>query len=145
MLLYRKLKNQKGVAIVEFAIALPLLLLLLAGFIEFGFLLYNKQVITNASREGARAAINPLPEPLSDSHIETIVRQYCQANLITFSSVQNEPEVDIRPSEPGRILGVDVIVDVTYEYEFLFNIIRRLFGSNVSTFELGSRTTMRMM
>ena len=45
--------NQKGAALIEFAIVLPLLLLLVFGAIEFGLLFYNKQVITNASREGA--------------------------------------------------------------------------------------------
>ena len=49
--------NQKGAAIVEFAIILPLLLLLIFGMIEFSLLMYNKAMITNASREGARRGI----------------------------------------------------------------------------------------
>jgi hypothetical protein len=49
--------GQKGAAAVEFAVVLPLLVLLLFGSIEFGLLLYNQEVITNASREGARAGI----------------------------------------------------------------------------------------
>ena len=47
-------KCQRGAAAVEFAIVLPLLLVFVFGIIEFGFLLYDKAVITNASREGAR-------------------------------------------------------------------------------------------
>ena len=53
----RKSSSQKGASLVEFALVLPLLMLILWGIIEFGLLLYNKQVITNASREGARAGI----------------------------------------------------------------------------------------
>ena len=49
--------NNKGVAAVEFAIVLPLLLLIVFGIIEFGFLLYDQAVITNASREGARKGV----------------------------------------------------------------------------------------
>ena len=49
----RKSSSQKGASLVEFALVLPLLMLILLGMIEFGLLLYNKQVITNASREGA--------------------------------------------------------------------------------------------
>jgi Flp pilus assembly protein TadG len=48
------IRDQNGGAAVEFAIILPLLIALLFGIVEFGLLLYNKQIITNASREGAR-------------------------------------------------------------------------------------------
>ena len=49
--------EQKGVAALEFAIILPVLLLLTCGIIEFSVALYDKAMITNASREGARAGI----------------------------------------------------------------------------------------
>ena len=51
------IKDQRGAAVVEFAIVLPLLVLMVIGICEFGLLWYNSQVIINASREGARAAI----------------------------------------------------------------------------------------
>jgi len=51
------INNQEGVAAVEFAIILPLLLLFIFGIIEFSLFLYNKQVITNAAREGARRGV----------------------------------------------------------------------------------------
>ena len=47
-------KNNKGASAVEFALVLPILIVLLFGIVEFGLLMYNKAVITNASREGAR-------------------------------------------------------------------------------------------
>ena len=52
-----KVKEQKGAALVEFAIVLPLILLLIFGMIEFSILFDNQAVITNASREGARFGI----------------------------------------------------------------------------------------
>ena len=51
------IKNQDGVTIVEFALIAPLLFLLIFGMIEFSLLLFNKHVITNASREIARAGV----------------------------------------------------------------------------------------
>ena len=48
---------ERGAAVVEFAIVLPFLMLLLIGIIELGLLFYNQQVLTNASREGARSGI----------------------------------------------------------------------------------------
>ena len=51
------IRNEKGGSLVEFAIITPLLFVILFGIFESGLLLYNKAVITNASREGARAGI----------------------------------------------------------------------------------------
>ncbi len=45
---------RRSVAIIEFAIALPLLLLLVLGMIELGWALLKSQQITNAARQGAR-------------------------------------------------------------------------------------------
>jgi hypothetical protein len=51
------LNNPRGAAAVEFAIVLPLLVMFVFGIVEFGIVFYNKAMITNASREAARAAI----------------------------------------------------------------------------------------
>ena len=53
----KSLFSDRGVAAVEFALILPLLLALTFGLIEFGLFMYNQQVLTNAAREGARAGI----------------------------------------------------------------------------------------
>jgi Flp pilus assembly protein TadG len=45
-----KIREQRGGSALEFAIVLSLLVLILFGIIEFGLVLYNQQVITNASR-----------------------------------------------------------------------------------------------
>src|SRR4051794_39794329 len=47
-------QNEKGAIMVEFAIMLPLLVLLLAGIIDFGLLIREHQLLQNAAREGAR-------------------------------------------------------------------------------------------
>ncbi len=49
--------NRKGAAMVELAITLPILLIVFFAIMEFGLILYDKALITNASREGARAGI----------------------------------------------------------------------------------------
>ena len=50
-------KDRRGTAAVEFAIVAPLFFLLIFGMIEFGRMVMVQQIITNASREGARVAI----------------------------------------------------------------------------------------
>ena len=42
---------------VEFVILFPLFLLIIVGIVEFGHLFYVRHTLTNASREGARAAV----------------------------------------------------------------------------------------
>src|SRR2546428_9698739 len=49
--------NERGAVAAEFALLLPVILLILFGTIEFGMIMYSREVITNASREGARAGI----------------------------------------------------------------------------------------
>lgn len=49
--------NERGASAVEFALVLPLLMMILFGIIEFGIALYRQAILTNASREGARVGI----------------------------------------------------------------------------------------
>ena len=53
----RFLKSERGQAMVEFALVLPVLLALLCGIIDFGWLYYNQITLNNAAREGARYAV----------------------------------------------------------------------------------------
>jgi len=126
--------NQKGVAIIEFAIVLPLLLLLVFGAIEFGLLFYNKQVITNASREGARAAIVK-PDPKNPIDIPKIVTDYCNENLIDLGGNAKVPKkIELLTS------GDYITVNLEYTYDFLF---MPFFGFDPSITITG-KTVMRM-
>jgi Flp pilus assembly protein TadG len=58
-----KLKETEGASTVEFAILLPVLVVLLTGIIQFGMAYSNYVSITHAAREGARlAAVNQYDE-----------------------------------------------------------------------------------
>jgi Flp pilus assembly protein TadG len=134
-----KLKSQSGAAAVEFAIILPVLILLVFGTIEFGLLLYNQQVITNASREGARAGIVSQSPRVSDTQISAVITGYCGGNLVTFGS-PNVPTVDIQPPDrTGSIFGDDLMVTVTYNYDFLV-----LSNLGFGPIDMAARTVMKM-
>ncbi len=47
----------RGQAMVEFALVLPIFVLLLCGMLDFGFALFNRMTVINAAREGARAVV----------------------------------------------------------------------------------------
>ena len=149
------IKNQKGAAAVEFAIILPLLLVLLFGIVEFSILFYNKAMITNASREGARAGIVFAETRLNESDICQVVTDYCQNYLINFDSSQildmdNPPpqhtdsgigdsDVDDAISNGLIDSGESLTVTVQYTYDFLvFPNLAQLAGgvfANIQTLE----------
>lgn len=61
---FQKLRrhDRDGQSLVEFALVLPLLLLLLLGIINLGYMIFMYAQINHAAREGARAAA-VLPRP----------------------------------------------------------------------------------
>jgi Flp pilus assembly protein TadG len=74
-------REQGGIA-VELALALPLFLLLIAGVLDLDLLFWEKHVITNASREGARAAAKAidtgtqLQAKMTQSQVRAVVQTY---------------------------------------------------------------------
>ena len=139
-MLRRTERNDSGQAIVEFAIVLPVLLIILLGIVEFGLLLFNQQVITNASREGARAGIVARTPRLSDTDIANVVTTYCQNHLVTFGA-QNTPVVQVAPSgnRSGLSFGQDLTVTVTFNYGFLY-----LANFGFTPIDLKASTVMKM-
>jgi hypothetical protein len=114
------IESQNGATVVEFAIILPLLIVFIFGIIEFGLLLYNKQVITNASREGARAGIVAGLDRANNQHTANgvaVATNYCSSRLVTFSD--NPTPLSITATHTGILFGDDLIIDVSYLYEFL--------------------------
>jgi len=72
--------RERGSALVEFALTVPLLLVVIAGIVDFGFVFQRYEVITNAAREGARLA--SLPEyQMNTTMIENRVRSYVRQGL----------------------------------------------------------------
>ncbi|MGD8892890.1 MAG: pilus assembly protein [Desulfobacterales bacterium] len=138
----RIIKDQKGGALVEFAIVLPLLLLLVVGIVEFGLLVYNKHIITNGSREGTRAAIVAGIDYLDNQEIKTIVKNYCNPRLIDFNgNTVTDANIDLDPADRTTIgFGQDFKVTIEYDYGFL---IPSLFNIG-STTKIIAKTLMKM-
>ena len=83
----RRMKLQTGSNLVEFALVLPLLLTLVFGIIDFSLALYDKAVITNAAREGARAGVVfRSPQPTDDQIAVDAATNYCSTYLVSFGA-----------------------------------------------------------
>lgn len=76
--LYRR--NRRAAAAVEFALVAPVFFLLVLGMIEYGRMVMVQQVLTNASREGARAAVLDGAEW---PEVESLVTAYMTSGSIT--------------------------------------------------------------
>lgn len=107
-------KKQQGLAAVELSLVLPVLFLIIFVIIEFSIALYDKAIITNASREAARAGIVLKTPKLTTAQIQSIANNYLGTNLITFGSAVT-PVVTI-PSGAGGLFGTPLTVQVSYQY-----------------------------
>jgi Flp pilus assembly protein TadG len=106
-----KLKREDGAVAVEFALVLPILIVLVFGIIEFGFALYNKEVITNASREAARAGIVQAPK-LTETAIEDVAKDYLAA------AGWDKTKAAISVTGAGGLFPNSLTVTVNYPYRF---------------------------
>ncbi len=70
------LKSQKGMSAVEFALILPVFMLLVFAIVEFGGAFYKKQVLTSAVREGARLGVVATDPRPSTTQVEEKVYAY---------------------------------------------------------------------
>ena len=129
---------QRGAAVVEFALILPILLILLVGTIDASLALYDKAVITNASREGARAGIVARSPSLTDAQIQQIVQNYLQGALVSLGSTSALPAVQIQKG----IWNGDPTLQVTVRYTFQGVGLGSLFDSLGNPWVLQSSTLM---
>lgn len=137
-------KNQRGAAAVEFAIVVPLLALILFGTIDFALLFYNKQVLTNASREGARAAIvadnwaqdvDGVPIISDITKFKIIIETYCSGRLINLGGGNDLDSAKISVDDDPADF---ITVTVPYEYNHLFSGI-----TGFDSTEITGKTVMR--
>ncbi len=120
-------KNECGQALVEFALILPLLLMLLLGIIQFGFIFNGQITLTSAAREGARLAV----VNSDDSLVESKVEEAAVALLLNT----NDTIIDRDKGEDQLSVTVNGSVDIVVP--FLGLVVG-------DAFELSSESVMRI-
>ena len=101
-------RQRRGAAAVEFAVVAPIFILLIFGMIEVGRGIMVEQILTNAAREGARAAIL---DGATSSAVKTSVNTYLTNASLPSATVtfpQGLPE--------DAAYGTPVAVDVSLKY-----------------------------
>ena len=115
---YRNIrKEEKGASAVEFAIILPVLIILIFGIVEFAIAFNNYITITHAAREGARKAAVDLYNPE--------LLEYIKEKAIPLALADEDIVVDWEGSPADPLIGDPVWVEITYN----MNIAIPLVGS----------------
>ena len=135
LILIRK-GNSPAQSLVEFALVLPILLLLILGVMDFGRMFYTKMVLTNAAREGANY-LAYYPQDANNGFAET---------FIAISNEANSSTVQVSPSDVTYTgcctRGEPVEVTVSKTVNLIFDGALRFFGLLGSPVELSSSVMM---
>jgi Flp pilus assembly protein TadG len=112
----RRSSSETGNALLEMAFVLPVLLLLIAAIMDFGFLFLQYEVVTNAAREGSRVGVLP---DYQTADIEQRVRDYLTAGGLADAAATGVAYNTV--ALPGSGLNVNVVtVTVQYPGQFMF-------------------------
>jgi Flp pilus assembly protein TadG len=124
---------------VEFALVVPLLLVLLVGIIEFGRAWNCHQVITDAAREGARWSVIA-DQAITQPDVENRIRQYIAASGFNDSlAVISFPD----GFKTGSNNVTAVRVEFPYRFVFLKALINLAFTTANGTVTLATEARMR--
>ena len=134
----RRGRQDRGAAIVETAVTLPLVLLVAVAIFEFGHALQTWQILTNAAREGARVAVIA---GSTDATVTGRVQQYLAAGLVASpgsAGVAINRNVTI-----SGTAGKATSVTVTYPFEFMVlqPVVQMLFPAST----LGEALSMQAL
>lgn len=133
----KRMASERGAALVEVALTLPLILLVSVAIFEFGRAFETWQVMTNAAREGARIAVLPNnPAGAVDARVKEYLQMGALSNVSSATvTVQNDVPISIGG---GTASGSQV----TVTYPFSFMVLQPVANLVVSGSSLGAPITL---
>lgn len=147
--------TERGQAVIELALTLPLLLLVVFGIIDFGFMFQRYEAVTNAAREGARLGVladytaaeaqNRALDYLAASGLNGDIRACGTGPIVKNSrcAQMTTSTVVVAGSTPAKTVDqVKVIVEYDHVYQFVGPIMN-LFGGGLGSIRLRASSSMR--
>ena len=141
-LLHKARRSDSGAELLEFAISLPILLLIVGGIVEFSILFQQYQVVTNAAREGARVAVLP---DFKEVDVKNRVDSYLKASGLkaTYPTpVVTYEALVVTPGGPS-VSVAKVLVKYPHDYVILSPLTSMVGGSSYSQTMLAAASVMR--
>jgi Flp pilus assembly protein TadG len=129
--------SERGAALVEVSLTLPLILLVSVAIFEFGRAFETWQIMTNAAREGARIAVLPNnPAGAVEARVKEYLRMGALSDVSSATvSVQNDVPISIGG-------GTASASQVTVTYPFSFMVLQPVANLVVSGSSLGAPITL---
>jgi len=131
-------QSEEGNVLVEFALIMPVLLLILAGIIQFGFLLNAKIAVNAASYEAARSAtLSDDPEADAIKAAET----YASASLPGWSFGDR---LNMEFISTGYLPGDKIQINLFYKVPLFFQGLLAIPGDSDNYFEIRGSSVMQI-
>jgi Flp pilus assembly protein TadG len=130
-------RSERGAALLEVALTLPILLLVAVGIFEFGRAYQTWQVLTNAAREGARIAVLPGTD---DASVENRVQEYMAAGQL--SAADGATVTITRDNEIAIGTGTATASRVEVAYPYTFSVLQPVANLVVAGSTAGEPITM---
>ena len=115
MTLRSRARGSRGAELVELALILPILLIIIAGIVDFGFMFQAFMVVNNAAREGARVRVLP---GYSNADAIARVNSYVTASGLTGTATTAVNAITITNGGGGAPTSNGIQVTVRYPYNF---------------------------
>jgi Flp pilus assembly protein TadG len=109
----KRMRSERGAALVEAAMIMPLIMLISVGIFEFGRAYQSSQVLTNAAREGARLAVL---EGRTDAEVRARVNKYVTDGGLTALADGN---IQVNRTVALTETATASTVTITYPFEFM--------------------------
>lgn len=131
-------KRRRGASVVEFALVAPVFILLVFGMVELGRMVMVQQLLTNASREGARRAIL---DGSTVSEVQDVVEQY----LANTSVRVPRENITVSPDPEDAAFGDPITVSVSVPFESVSWLPAPMFlgGTNMEATTVMRRETVQ--
>lgn len=129
------MRGERGTAALEFALVLPMLLMLVFGIIELGGAWYHKQMLVNASREGARlgsmlTAEGDFGDVDVENHVADVLQQAGYPGAFTVTST-------------GAANPTGSLVTVQVDSNYALPVLGNFLPDGLATLNLTASTVMR--
>jgi Flp pilus assembly protein TadG len=135
----RSWRDERGAELIEFALVTPLLLLIMCGIFDYGFLFQRYEVLTNAAREGARLAALP---GYTTADVTARVNAYLTAGGVPGTATTTLAFQSVIAG--GRTFNI-ARVTVTYTHQYVFlGPLMGIFGNSLTSVTFNSVAAMRV-
>lgn len=124
-------RHERGQAVLELALILPILLLLLFGIIEFGIIFHDNLVLNQAAREGARLGVVGGTDEEIREMVERVAPGLDRTRL----------QLEIDPPEEERVRGMSLRVELHYSVPIVIPIMAEFLPN---PYPLAAAVTMRV-